>query len=163
MLKKGSFIPPPAIRESRDLTRRRTHVQGERNRVLNRIRRLLETANIKLGSVVSDINGRTAQLMLDEIAHGNCDPKELAKLAKASLKNKRTELTASLKGFYNEHFRWLLSEAVQELAYLDRKLEQVDKRLAQQLQAHGRSDSASVHDPRSGFHNGRRDPRRDGI
>jgi transposase len=135
-LLKGGFIPPRPIRELRDVTRRRTHPQSDRNRVLNRIRRLLETANIKLGSVVSDISGRTAHLILDEIAHGNCDPKELAQLAKASLKNKRAELTVSLHGFYSEHFRWLLSEAIQELADLDRKLEQVDKRLAKQLQPH---------------------------
>jgi transposase len=135
-LLKASFIPPPEIRELRDVTRRRTHLQAERNRVLNRIRRLLETANIKLGSVVSDIHGKTAQLILDEIATGNSDPKELAKFAKASLKRKRTELAASLNGFYSEHLRWLLSEAVQELGYLDRKLEEVDKRLAKQLQPH---------------------------
>jgi hypothetical protein len=60
----------------------------------------------------------------------------LAKLAKASLKNKRGELVASLNGFYSEHFRWLLSEAVQELSYLDGKLKQTDQRLAQQLQPH---------------------------
>jgi transposase len=135
-LLKGSFIPPRPIRELRDVTRRRTHLQSDRNRVLNRIRRLLETANFKLGSVVSDINGRTAHLILDELADGHCDPKELAQLAKASLKNKKIELAASLHGFYSEHFRWLLSEAVQELADLDRKLEQVDKRLAKQLQPH---------------------------
>jgi transposase len=76
-LLKASFIPPPAIRELRDVTRRRTHVQGERNRVLNRIRRLLETANNKLGSVVSDLNGKTARLILEQIAQGACDPKEL--------------------------------------------------------------------------------------
>jgi transposase len=135
-LLKASFIPPPEIRELRDVTRRRAHVQGERNRVLNRIRRLLETANIKLGSVVSDINGKTARLILQRIAQGACDPKELAKLAKASLKNKRTELIGSLKGFYSEHFRCLLSESVQELSYLDHRLEEVDKRLAKQLQPH---------------------------
>jgi transposase len=135
-LLKGSFIPPRPIRELRDVTRRRTYLQGDRNRVLNRIRRLLETANFKLGSVVSDINGRTAHLILDAIVHGNCDPKELAQLAKASLKNKKAELAASLHGFYSEHFRWLLTEAVEELADLDRKLEQVDKRLAKQLQPH---------------------------
>lgn len=135
-LLKGSFIPPRPIRELRDVTRRRTHLQSDRNRVLNRIRRLLETANFKLGSVVSDINGRTAHSILDELARGHCDPKKLAQLAKASLKNKKAELAASLHGFYSEHFRWLLSEAVQELADLDRKIEQVDKRLAQQLQPH---------------------------
>jgi transposase len=135
-LLKGSFIPPRPIRELRDVTRRRTHLQNDRNRVLNRIRRLLETANVKLGSVVSDISGRTAHLILDAIAHGDCDPKELAQLARASLKNKKAELAASLHGFYSEHLRWLLSEATQELADLDRKLEQVDKRLAKQLQPH---------------------------
>ena len=135
-LLKGSFIPPPPVRELRDLSRRRTHLQGERNRVLNRIRRLLETANVKLGSVVSDVNGKTAQLILAQIADGHCDPHELAKLAKAGLKNKRPELTASLQGFYSDHFRWLLSESLQELAYLDGKLDQIDKRLAKQLQAH---------------------------
>ena len=135
-LLKGSFIQPRSIRELRDVTRRRTHVEGDRNRVLNRIRRLLETANFKLGSVVSDINGRTSHLILDAMAQGDCDPKELAQLAKASLKNKKAELAASLHGFYSEHFRWLLSEAIQELADLDHKLEQVDKRLAKQLQPH---------------------------
>src|SRR3954469_18950706 len=55
---------------------------------------------------------------------------------KASLKKRKGELAASLHGFYSEHFRWLLSEATQELADLDRKLEQVDKRLAKQLQPH---------------------------
>ena len=135
-LLKGSFIRPRPIRELRDVTRRRTHLQSDRNRVLNRIRRLLETANLKLGSVVSDINGRTARLILDEIAHGNCDPKELSQLARASLKNKKVELAASLHGFYSEHFRWLLCEASQELADLERKLEQADKRLAKQLQPH---------------------------
>jgi transposase len=119
-LLKGSFIPPPGIRELRDLSRRRAHLQGERNRAINRIRRLLEIANIKLGSVVSDITGKTASLILAEICRGNYTPEELAKLAQASLKNKRTELIGSLKGFYSDHFRWLLTEAVQDLAHLDR-------------------------------------------
>jgi transposase len=135
-LLKASFIPPPAIRELRDLSRRRAHLQGERNRVINRIRRLLETANIKLGSVVSDITGKTARLILSEITRGHCQPEELAKLAQASLKNKRAELIGSLKGFYTEHFRWLLTEAVQDLAHLDGKLPPLDKQLAKRLQSH---------------------------
>jgi transposase len=132
-LLKGSFIPPPGIRELRDLSRRRAHLQGESNRAINRIRRLLETANIKLGSVVSDITGKTASLILAEICRGNCTPEELAKLAQASLKNKRTELIGSLKGFYSDHFRWLLTEAVQDLAHLDGKLEPLDQQLAKRL------------------------------
>ncbi len=135
-LLKGSFIPPPPIRELRDLSRRRTHLQGDRNRVINRIRRLLETANIKLGSVVSDITGKTASLILGEICRGNCTAEELVKLAQASLKNKRAELISSLKGFYSEHFRWLLTEAVQDLAHLDGKLQPLDRQLAKRLLAH---------------------------
>jgi transposase len=50
------------------------------------------------------------------------------------LKNKRTELIGSLNGFYSEHFRWLLAESVQEWSYLDCRLEEVDKRLAKQLE-----------------------------
>ena len=135
-LLKGSFIPPAPVRELRDLTRRRTHLQGERNRVLNRIRRLLETVNVKLGSVASDIGGKTARLILSQISKGNYVPEELAKLAQASLKNKKAELMASLQGFYTEHFRWLLAESMEELVHLDRKLETADKRLAVHLQPH---------------------------
>jgi transposase len=62
-LLRASFIPPRPVRELRDLTRRRTHLQSDRNRVLNRINRLLETANFKLGSVVSDISGKTSALL----------------------------------------------------------------------------------------------------
>jgi hypothetical protein len=86
--------------------------------------------------VVSDIGGKTSRLILSQISRGNYIPEELAKLAQASLKNKRTELVASLKGFYTEHFRWLLSESLQELMHLDRRLEQVDKRLARQMEPH---------------------------
>jgi transposase len=135
-LLKGSFIPPAPVRELRDLTRRRAHLQGERNRVLNRIRRLLETVNVKLGSVASDISGKTARLILAQISKGNYVPEELAKLAQASLKNKKAELIASLQGFYTEHFRWLLAEFLQELVQLDSKLERGDKRIAVHLHPH---------------------------
>ena len=54
---RSSFIPPPPIRELRDLTRWRTHLQQDRNRLINRIGRLLETANIKLSSAATDIVG----------------------------------------------------------------------------------------------------------
>jgi hypothetical protein len=126
-LLQGSFIPPVPVRELRDLTRRRAHLQHDRNRVVNRIARLLETVNIKLGSVVSDLTGKTSQLILAAVAKADCDPEELVKLAQASLKNKRALLIPSLEGFCTDHFRWLLSEALHDLALLDRKLEQIDR------------------------------------
>ncbi|MCU1301915.1 MAG: family transposase [Candidatus Sulfotelmatobacter sp.] len=135
-LLQGSFIPPAAVRELRDVTRRQVHLQQERNRAVNRIARLLETVNIKLGSVVSDLTGKTAQLMLEAIARGDCDPEELVKLAQASLKNKKELLKASLEGFSNDHFRWLLSEALRDLKLLDGRLEHADQRIAQALRPH---------------------------
>jgi transposase len=135
-LLQGSFIPPAQVRELRDLTRRRTHLQQDRNRVVNRIARLLETVNIKLGSVVSDLTGKTSRLILDSVSKGIGDPEELVKLAQAGLKNKRDLLIPSLEGFSNDHFRWLLSEALRDLKLLDRTLEQVDRRLAKALQPH---------------------------
>ena len=101
-----------------------------------RIRRLLETANVKLGSVVSDITGKTARLILTEICRGNCTPEPLAQLARGSLRNKKVELTASLRGFSSEHFRWLLREDMQDLAHLDCKQQPLDHQLAKRLMPH---------------------------
>lgn len=136
-LLRGSFIPPRPVRELRDLTRRRTHLQQDRNRIINRIERLLETVNIKLRSVLSDLTGKTATLILQEMVRGGSNPDRLVELAKGSLRRKKKELAASLKGFFTEHFRWLLGEALQELGALDRKLLAMDKRLAECLRPHG--------------------------
>jgi transposase len=135
-LLRASFIPPRPVRELRDLTRRRTHLQSDRNRVLNRINRLLETANLKIGSVVSDIAGKTGTLILDRITRGRSNPEELVELAQGSLKNKKAELAESLNGFYSEHLRWLLREAVEDLRHLDHKLLQVDQRIGEQVKPH---------------------------
>jgi transposase len=86
--------------------------------------------------VVSDITGKTGTLILEQIARGRSNPERLVPLAQGSLKNKRAELTLSLKGFYSEHFRWLLEEALEELAHLDRKLLEMDKRIGEHLKPH---------------------------
>ena len=77
-LLRGSFVPGQQQREWRELTRRRTHLQGDRNRVINRIRRLLETANVKLGSAISNVVGKTGLAILRDIAAGHSDPERLA-------------------------------------------------------------------------------------
>lgn len=65
----------------RELTRMRVHIQQDRNRVINRIGRLLETANIKLGSVASSIAGKSGRAILKRLAEGPQQPEELARLA----------------------------------------------------------------------------------
>ena len=135
-LLRGSFIPPPFVRRWRDLTRRRCHVQADRNRIINRIGRLLETANIKLGSVVSDIVGKSGWSILNALASGDTDPEWLAGLAHGSLKGKRSELTAALRGCVNDHFRWLLRELLDDLARLDRKLTDVETMIREYMRPH---------------------------
>lgn len=73
-LLRGSFIPPRPIRELRDLTRRRVALQGERNRVINRLGGLLETVNVKLGSAISNIVGQSGMPILEAMASGKSDP-----------------------------------------------------------------------------------------
>ena len=85
----ASFIPPPGQRELRDLTRQRANLVRDRTQTLNRLQKILEDANIKLGSVVSDINGASALDMLRALASGATDPTTLAGFARGRLRAKK--------------------------------------------------------------------------
>jgi transposase len=132
----GSFIPPAEIREARGLQRRRVHLQQDRNRVTNRIGRLLQTANIKLSSVLSNIVGVSGERMLRAIAAGEEDGKKLAELAHYSLEGKKENIRRSFEGRYDPHFRYLLNELLSDLDHLDRKLDSTTARLAQYMEPH---------------------------
>ena len=132
----GSFVPPRSVRELRDLTRMRVHLQQDRNRVINRIGRLLETANVKLGSVVSNIVGVSGRAILQAIAAGRSQPEALAKRAVGSLRHKTAELTLALNGRYSDHFRWLLGRCLEELEWLDGQVAELDWRISQYMEPH---------------------------
>ena len=132
----GSFIPPPAVREARALQRRRVHLQQDRNRVVNRIGRLLQTVNIKLSSVLSNIVGLSGLRILKAIAEGQTKGEALAELAHASLSGKKALLIASLEGCYSEHFRYMLGELLEELDHLTKKVDEVTHRLGLYMAAH---------------------------
>jgi transposase len=104
-LLRGSFIPPQPIRELRDLTRRRVNLQGERNRVINRLGRLLETVNVKLGSVISNLVGMSGMAILRAMAAGKSDPEKLANQTTGRLKATHEQLVLALDGRYSDHFR----------------------------------------------------------
>jgi transposase len=135
-LLRGSFIPPKPVREMRELTRMRVHIQQDRNRVINRIGRLLETANIKLGSVASSIAGRSGRAILKRLAEGPQQPEELAKLALGALKQKTPDLILALDGRPDPHFRWILSRLLHKLEWLDAELAGIDARLCEQMAPH---------------------------
>ncbi len=90
-LLKASFIPPVEIRELRELTRYRQTLVTEHTAVANRLQKLLESANIKLGQVASDVLGLSGRLMLRALAEGEQEAATLAELAQGKLKSKKGE------------------------------------------------------------------------
>jgi transposase len=135
-LLRGSFVPPKPVRTMRDLTRRRVHLQQDRNRLINRIGRLLETANVKLGSVISNIVGKSGSAILEAMARGVKDPEKLAGRKVSRLSASDEELTQSLEGRYDDHFRWLLRELLGDLRHLDEKLAVLDARIGELMRPH---------------------------
>jgi transposase len=118
-LLKASFIPPPPIRDLRDLTRQRAQLVGERAGVVNRIHKVLEDANIKLASVATDVLGVSGRSMLAALIDGGDDPEELADLARGKLRGKTIELTQALRGFVSDHHRFLLRTLLRQVDQLE--------------------------------------------
>lgn len=121
-LLRSSFVPPRAQRELRDLTRHRAQLQGEHTRVANRIHKVLEDANIKLGAVVSDILGVSGREMLDALVAGTEDPDTLAQSARGRMKAKVPQLKLALQGTFRDHHRFMLQQLLSHLDYLDRQI-----------------------------------------
>jgi transposase len=106
-LVRASFVPPPPVRELRDLTRARTLITRERTREMQRLEKLLEDACIKLSSVASDITGVSGRLMLQALIEGEDDPAVLAELAHGRMRAKIPELTDALTGRFGDHHRYM--------------------------------------------------------
>lgn len=132
-LLKGSFIPPQPIRDLRDLTRYRKSLSDERTREINRLQKLLETANIKLSSVATDVMGVSGKAMLEAILSGSTDPKVLADLAKGRLRNKLSLLKEALQGRFRPHHRFLLGQILSHLDFLDEAIEEMSKEVEKRL------------------------------
>src|SRR4029434_5612779 len=97
-LLKASFIPPLQIRELRELSRYRQTLVRDLAAVANRIQKLLESANIKLGQVATDVLGYSGRLMLNALASGETDAAKMAQLAKGKLRAKTAQLEQALTG-----------------------------------------------------------------
>lgn len=132
-LLKASFIPAKPQRTLRELTRYRTTLVRERARVVNRVEKLLESTNIKLSSVVTDVMGVSAKAMLSELAVGATDPQALAQLAKGRLRNRMQELEAALVGTVDEHQRFILSQQLGHIDFLDEQIEAMSQQISQHL------------------------------
>ena len=131
-----SFIPPRPQRELRDLTRRRRKLIQTASAEKNRISKVLEDANIKLTSVVTDIMGMTGHAIVTALVKGEVDPERLAHLARGSLIKKQDQLKAALAGKLTPHHRVLLEELLQLIATLNRAIARFDGEIAERLRPH---------------------------
>jgi transposase len=118
-LLKGSFVPPRAVRDLRDLTRHRVQLSAERTRVVNRIHKLLQDTNVKLGAVASDILGKSGRAMLQALLRGDTDSHQMAELAKGRLRAKIPQLRLALEGRVTEHHRFELRRLLAHLDFLE--------------------------------------------
>ena len=128
-LLRGSFIPPAPIRDLRDLTRRRKALSRDRGKEITRVAKTLELANVKLGSVVSDIMGVTGRAILKAMIEGEEDPQILAGLARGSLCRKRKELAEVVPGLMRDHHRFLLREQLVTIDHLSERIRKLDARI----------------------------------
>jgi transposase len=122
-LLRASFIPPPPVRQLRDLTRARSVAARDRARVVQRLEKFLESSGIKLSAVATDLTGVSARAMLEALVAGERDPQILADLAKRTLRRKIPALIEALQGRFTEHHAFMVS---QYLAQLDTQQATVD-------------------------------------
>jgi len=132
-LLKASFIPAAPQRALRDLVRYRTALIQERSREINRVQKVLEDANVKLTSVVSDVMGVSSRHMLAAIISGQDNPQAMADLAKGRLRPKIAELERALTGQVADHHRLLLTMHLEHIDDLDGKIERLNQEIDQRV------------------------------
>jgi transposase len=136
-LLKASFVPPQVIRRLRDLTRMRVKIRQMLASFANRIQKVLEDANIKLGSVASDVLGVSGRHMLHAVVEGQQDPKQLAELAQGRLREKVGALQLALEGHITDHHRFQLKFLLEFVQFGERQLNQLEgeiRRLINQVE-----------------------------
>lgn len=132
-LLKGSFIPPPPIRELRDLTRYRKTLIQSRSQEVNRLHKFLEDAGIKLSNVATDILGVSGRAMIEALVSGTTDAHQLAELAKGRLREKIPALRKALEGRFNEHHAFLITHLFSHLDHLDKLIGSLTLRVEKQM------------------------------
>jgi transposase len=129
-LVRGSFVPPPAIRELRDLTRYRKTLIQDRIRSANRLHKVLEDAGIKLASVANDVLGVSGRAMLDALVEGTTDPAVLTELAQGRLRAKLPALRQALTGRFGPHHAFLVSQLLAQIDFVEEAIDQVSEHVA---------------------------------
>jgi transposase len=133
-LLKGSFIPPQDIRELRDLTRYRRKLTEQIAAEKNRIQRILEDANIKLSSVVSDIEGVVATRLIDGLLRGENVRELVNEHYHGKLSASREELEEAITGFFTNHHRFMITTIKSHIGYLEQQIDQIDNEIDKKVE-----------------------------
>ncbi len=133
-LVRASFVPPTSTQELRDLTRTRKQMTRQRTQHVQRIHKILEDANLKITSAISDVMGRSGRAFLQAVVDGVTDPEELASLGSARLKASRAQLVESLRGHVTEHHRFMLRFFLEQVDQADRALAALDEQVVALLE-----------------------------
>jgi transposase len=132
-LLRGSFVPPPVIARLRDLSRYRTKLVQDRAREVQRVQKLLETAGIKLDSVVSDVMGKAARRMLDALIAGEHDPEVMAEMALTRMRPKIGELRLALEGRFDDHHALMLTLHLGHIDQLTATIDRLDAEVVREI------------------------------
>jgi transposase len=132
-LLKGSFVPPETIRRLRDLTRTRAKIGQNVATFANRIQKVLEDANVKLGSVATDVLGVSGREMLKAMIQGQRDPKQLAQLARGRLRKKLSDLQLALEGHFTEHHGFQIQALLELVESGEERLRQLEAEIQRLL------------------------------
>src|SRR5208337_5516242 len=129
-----SFVPPRPLREMRELLRYRRKLTESQAAERNRLLKLLETANIKLASVMSDVFGVSGRAMLRALIEGWVSVEAMADLARGQLRRKRSDLILALEGRMEEHHRFLLATQLRRLEAIEQDIATLDLRITERLE-----------------------------
>jgi len=130
---RGSFVPPAPVQELRDLTRTRKQLVREITQHTLRIQKTLETTNLKLTGLLSNILGMSGRAILHALVAGETDPERLADLVHGRLKASRPDLVAALHGRVTAHHRFLLQLHLTQVDALEQAVHDVEVRLGHAL------------------------------
>lgn len=131
---RGSWVPPRAIRELRDLTRERVNLLEDLNRAKNRIEQWCQTGNIKVSSVATDLFGASGRKMLKAIVEGQHDAGWMADYAQGRLRGKRRELELALQGTFTDEQRWLLAKGLRQVEWLEAQIEALEQEIERRME-----------------------------
>jgi transposase len=142
-LLRASFVPDRSMRELRELTRYRTALVRERANEANRLQKVLEGANIKLGAVASDVLGKSGREMLEALVAGICDPIQLAQMARGRLRDRIPQLEQALRGQFAAHQRFLVRHQLLHLDQLEDLISDLSAEITHRLAGPSSDDDAN--------------------